>query len=182
MTQNELKKILKINVLNSKLQSLLIYINENNINTDYYNGQIKPDNLLTFVSKMYSSEKIAQILFSGNDAIYRAINSKPIQSAIFYNIYSLDYVPPITDISVLLSEKYLELVPIEWTEKYIFKNDQFFLKKHGKGYRVISDESDYFIIRNEYINVFDENVTSLEEALKNDTLEKAIKKLSDTAS
>lgn len=181
MTQNEFKKTLKVNTINIKLKNILDLINNNNIDISCYNGQISTDSLLTFISKMYSIEKTVQILCCGNDAIYRAINVKPIQTAKFYNIYSLDFVPPITNISVILSQEYLELVPIEWTEKYIFKNAQFYLKKYGKGYRVINDEDDYFSIRDNYINIFDENIYSLECALKNSTLDKAIKKLSDTA-
>lgn len=181
MTQNEFKKILKVNAINIKLKNILDFINSNNIDISDYNGQISSDRLLTFISKMYSIEKTVQILCCGNDAIYRAINIKPIQTAQFYNIYSLDFVPPITNISVILSQEYLELVPIEWTEKYIFKNTQFYLKKHGKGYRVINDEDDYFSIRDNFINIFDENISSLENAIKNSTLDKAIKKLSDTA-
>lgn len=180
MTKKELKKILKINASSIKLEKILDFINNNNIDITCYNGQIISDSMLTFISKMNSTEKTVQILCCGNDAIYRTISINPAQTAKFYNIYSLDYVPPITNISVLLSEKYLELAPIEWTENYIFKNSQFYLKKHGKGFKVINDDIEYFSVRDNYINVFDENISSLEKALKDNTLEKAIKKLSDT--
>ncbi len=180
MTQNEFKKILRINKLNLKLKNILDYINNNKLDIFCYNGQISSESMLTFISKMYSTEKTVKILFCGNDAIYRTINAKPAQTAQFYNLYSLNYIPPITDISVILSEKYLEMVPTEWTEKYILENVQIYLKKHGKGFRVINDRDDYFEINNSCKNVFDENISSLENALKDNALDKAIKKLSDT--
>jgi len=69
------------------------------------------------------------------------------------------------------------MVPTEWTEKYILENVQIYLKKHGKGFRVINDRDDYFEINNSCKNVFDENISSLENALKDNALDKAIKKL-----
>lgn len=182
MTQKELKKLLDNQTNNLKIKCLVCYIAETYKNTNNYDlSELTMDNALIFINTMYSTQKVAEILFSNttNEGVLRAINANPILVANFYNIYNIDCFIPLTDISILMSKEYLNLVPIEWTKKYIFYNTIYYVKKIGKGYSLIEDKHNYFDIPDEYINVFDMNMTGLENALKENNLKSFIQKLSN---
>lgn len=180
MTQIEVKKALKIQTVNQKIKSMIEYIREKDIDISNYDStNMNSKNVLEFINSMYSTKKTVNLLFSGNDSILRAINSNPTLVAKFYNVYNLECFIPLSDISILLSEKYLRLAPIEWTQKHIFDNNRYYIKKSGKGYTLVEDKTNYFDIPDEYINIFDENMNALENAQKENRLEALVEKLSD---
>lgn len=181
MTQNELKKVLKITTVNQKIKSMVDYINDNNIDITCYDAsKMNSKNVLEFINSMYSTRKTVELLFSGNNSILTLINEKPLVVANFYNIYDIEgSFLPLYDISVLVSNEYLKIVPIEWTRKYLFENNRYYLKRSGKGYSLVEDKPNFFDVDHNYVNIFDENIDAIENAKNEKELTTIIQKLSD---
>lgn len=181
MTINEVKKILKIKNNTQKLKDIVDYINQKGIklDPDRFNqiDDISGKNIAIFIEKMYSTKNIVELLVYGNDSVITAISSNPYTAAKFFNVYDphKSFYPE----AILISDDYLKLATIEWTEKHIFFNNTYYLKKCSNGYTVKKYEKAFFESEDEDINVYEENLMALESANDSKELSAMIEKLSD---
>ncbi len=182
--RNVVLQTLKIQTVNNtKIQMMIDYINNNNIDiSSYPTEEMDHKSVFAFICAINSIKKAVELLFNCNEALLHAINMRPLMVAEFFNTYDLEgSIVPTSNIEILLSKEYLKLAPIEWTRKYIFENNTYYLKKSGKGYRLMKDTIGFFENEwdHEYVNVLDENLNAIENAKGEKELNNIIKKLSD---
>lgn len=182
--RNVVLQTLKIQTVNNtKIQMMIDYIEKNNIDiTKYPSSQMDSKSVFAFICAINSIQKAVKLLFNCNEALLHAINVRPLMVAEFFNTYDLEgSIVPTSNIGILLSKEYLKLAPIEWTRKYIFENSTYYLKKSGKGYKLMKDTVGFFENEwdHEYVNVLGENLSAIESAKNEKELNNIIKKLSD---
>lgn len=161
---------------NTKLATIVDYINANDINVTINEEYINPQSFSRFLEEIRSVKTAVSILNASNAAFIINFYGKEIAS--WYNLYNPEKFRWInSDYSqVLLSNEYLKVAPIEWTETVFKKFDK--IVTVGKDGRVIVRNNVHSEDEEGYIDPIYMNMMALSVAKDKGLIGKVVNRIS----
>ena len=160
---------------NPKINQIINYIENNDINYLINSNYINEEKFLYFITNMKSANNIIEIL--NNDAYLLNFNYDYKELVKFLNIYNPKSINMIAGSMILTDKEYLKYATIEWTQD-IFSKSELIIKLYKD--KVEFKENPLKPKDIEYISAFEQNLRVLAIAKEQKSLKEVICKATNT--